>query len=60
MNRHKAYWSVMGNEVSTEKSERTKDFEKLEKQLTIMLNMYDKTDVLTCVRNVYTNLESED
>ena len=53
MNRHRAYWSVMGVESNQEKSVKQKHFEELEKKLTTMLNMYDKTEVLTLVREVY-------
>jgi hypothetical protein len=52
MNKHQAYWSVMGNEPS-EKSVKTEDLQKLEKQLKVLFNKYDKTEILSLVRKVY-------
>lgn len=52
MNKHRAYFSVMGIEPS-EKSVKQEKFEEFDKQLRIMLNMFDQTEVLTLIRKVY-------
>ena len=57
MNRHKTYWSTMGNEPQ-EKTSKQEDIEKFTKHLKIMFGKYDKQEVLTLVRNIF--LESED
>lgn len=43
----------MGVEPKQEKSIKQQHFEELERKLTTMLNMYDKTEVLTLIREVY-------
>ena len=57
MNKHKAYWSVMGNEVSQKKSVKQLDLEKLETLLNTMFNKYNKDEILTLVRKVYEGTE---
>ena len=52
MNKHQAYWSAMGNEPSKD-SVKNQDFKKLQEQLEIMFNKYDKTEILTLVRKTY-------
>ena len=52
MNKHKAYWSQM-HDANTEPSVKSLHFNELEVKLRTLLNMYDKTEVLSLVRNVY-------
>lgn len=57
MNKNKLYWSTMGIEPS-DKSVKQEKFEELEKQLRIMMNMFDSDEVLTVVRKVYREVKS--
>lgn len=56
MNRHKTYWSVMGNEPQ-EKTAKQEDIEKFAEHLKIMFGKYDKQEVLTLVRNIFLEIE---
>jgi flagellar biosynthesis regulator FlbT len=47
----------MGIEPS-DKSVKQEKFEELEKQLRIMMNMFDSDEVLTVVRKVYREVKS--
>ena len=57
MNKNKLYWSKMGIEPS-DKSVKQEKFEEFEKQLRIMMNMFDNDEVLTVVRKVYSEVKS--
>jgi len=52
MNRHRANWSAMGMEVSTEQSQISKEYEKLRKDLELMVAMFGITTVVTELRKM--------
>ncbi len=56
MNRHRAYWSAMGLEPSTEQSQLSKEYERLRKELQWMIGRFGKDEV---VKELIRIIESE-
>ena len=52
MNRHRAHWSIMGNEPS-ESTAKSEDMARFKGLLKIMFGKYDSTEVVNAVREVY-------
>ena len=52
MNRHRAYWSTMGNEPS-ESTAKSEDMARFTELLKVMFGKYDSTEVVNAVREVY-------
>jgi len=55
MNRHRANWSLMGIEPSTEQSQISKDYEKLRSDLNLMVNRFGFDEVVKELRKVKEN-----
>lgn len=55
MNRHKAYWSVMGNEPNIEQSVSSKKHDRHKEQLLKMINQYNGdgvNEILKIIREI--------
>ncbi len=63
MNRHRANWSLMGIEPSTEQSQLSKDYEKLRIDLNLMVNRFGFDEVVkeaaTILLDYITELEEK-
>jgi len=59
MNRHKAYWSVMGCEPSKERTATQEKRERHKKQLLNMINQYSNDGVFEVTRILREIIEEE-
>ncbi len=50
MNRHRYNWSAMGIDEATEKSQQSKDYDKLRKDLRYMINRFGFDEVVSELR----------
>ena len=57
MNRHRANWSLMGLDLSTEQSQISKDYEKLRFDLNLMVNRFGFDEVVKELRTIYESNE---
>jgi hypothetical protein len=57
MNRHRANWSLMGLDISTEQSQISKDYEKLRFDLNLMVNRFGFDEVVKELRKIYESNE---
>ena len=57
MNRHRANWSLMGLDLSTEQSQISKDYEKLRFDLNLMVNRFGFDEVVKELRKIYESNE---